>query len=391
VGRVTLQTVLYEGTNHIFFIYNDVNFNNSRYDYGSSATIGLNNGAGQADRYSYNTASLNNISAVCFFYPNDYSDALASYGDVLHNIPVTQNVFLGSATDNPDSERGMSYSVGADGDNNTDRDDENGVTFRSPAGTNHSIYADVTINSTGGAVTVCGWLDIPSGGAVDGSFDTADGICQTTSGASVTFQWSNLPSDQLYTTYARFRVSTNSLTTSGAAGPAFDGEVEDYQITFDFQPTAVTIGKVEISATLITDFLSGIGVEQMDRTALLALLQAWDPAAAAALPADESREAILAALYTYLDPDGDTQVAILAWDTLEEHGTIGFYVDRRQGEDGWTRINNDMLPGLINAPMGGEYRLADPGVTRGSYLYQLIEQEARGTTRTYGPFSVELP
>ncbi len=83
-------------------------------------------------------------------------------------------------------------------------------------------------------------------------------------------------------------------------------------------------------------------------------------------------------------------MAVLAWDPLEERGTIGFYVDRRQGEDVWTRINNDMLPGLINAPMGGEYRLADPGVTSGTFQYQLIEQEARGTTRSYGPYSVEM-
>ena len=51
-----------------------------------------------------------------------------------------------------------------------------------------------------------------------------------------------------------------------------------------------------------------------------------------------------------------------------------------------------MLPGLINAPMGGEYMLADPVPTSGNvYQYRFIEQEATGNTREYGPYYVEMP
>ena len=107
---------------------------------------------------------------------------------------------------------------------------------------------------------------------------------------------------------------------------------------------------------------------------------------------DAGRQTLLSALSTYLDPDGDGQVAVFRWDTLEERGTIGFYVERRQGAGDWVRINGDLLPGLINAPMGAEYQLADPTAGAGqAYEYRLIELEANGDTRTYGPFSVEMP
>jgi hypothetical protein len=108
--------------------------------------------------------------------------------------------------------------------------------------------------------------------------------------------------------------------------------------------------------------------------------------------AGADREAILAALRDFLDPDGDGLVAVLRWDTLEERGTIGFYVERREGEGTWTLLHDDLLPGLINAPLGGAYQLADPAArTGGRYQYRLIEQEAAGNTRRYGPYSMELP
>jgi hypothetical protein len=56
---------------------------------------------------------------------------------------------------------------------------------------------------------------------------------------------------------------------------------------------------------------------------LLNILNAFDPA----LTADD-RDAILAALQQYLDPDGDGQMTMLHWDTLEERGRIGFYIER---------------------------------------------------------------
>jgi hypothetical protein len=147
-----------------------------------------------------------------------------------------------------------------------------------------------------------------------------------------------------------------------------------------------------LEPTSVGNFLSGLDVSNMSVEALSGLLQKWDPLAAASLGTAASRQQLVDALTSYLDPDGNGVVAVFRWDTVEEYGTIGFYVDRREGSGNWVRINNDLLPGLIDAPMGAEYQLADPGAVSGQvYQYRLIEQEAPGTTRTYGPFSVEMP
>ena len=80
---------------------------------------------------------------------------------------------------------------------------------------------------------------------------------------------------------------------------------------------------------------------------------------------------------------------MVRWDTLQEHGTVGFYAERAEG-DGWTRLNGGLLPGLIDAPQGGEYWLFDPEVTAGTYHYRLVELEAWGSERLHGPWEVQI-
>ncbi len=126
----------------------------------------------------------------------------------------------------------------------------------------------------------------------------------------------------------------------------------------DVDPTAVTIGKVGLKTVPVSDFLP-------------------DPSGAEAL--------------SRLDPDADGRVPVVFWNTLSERGTIGFYVQRRRLDGSWMDVNKEMLPGLITAPLGGEYQLADPSVKSGIlYQYRLIEQEARGSVRYYGPYSLEM-
>ena len=292
-----------------------------------------------------------------------------------------------------DPEAASQYDAAADGDNTAGVDDEDGVEFRSPSGTGQSIFADVTVtNPTASSVTVCGWLDIPSGGTVDGVFDSSDGQCQSAATGTnvVTFQWSGLPRDQAYTTYARFRVSSTALSTSDATGIFTDGEVEDYQVLFDFRPTVVTVGRVELKSMRVSNVFNSLDAEQMSLEQLRALLGAWAPEAG--WEAEQmSRQQLLDELRSYLDPDGDGQVAVFHWETLEERGTIGFFAERRTQDGDWTRINKTLLPGLITAPLGGEYLLADPQAEMGvRYEYRLIEQEARGSQKTYGPYKLEM-
>jgi len=154
-------------------------------------------------------------------------------------------------------------------------------------------------------------------------------------------------------------------------------------------PTAVVMGRVEIAVVKVQDFLQGIGVPNLDSDGLLTILRTWNPTAAEQLEGAD-REVLLSALEDYLDPDGDGQLAALRWETLEERGTIGFYVERLDGSV-WKRINAEILPGMISSPMGADYWLVDPGVRAGNrYQYRLIEIEARGTTREYGPFDLKV-
>ncbi len=187
-------------------------------------------------------------------------------------------------------------------------------------------------------------------------------------------------------------VTTNVVTACGLPqSPGATNICDNDEQTVYVFPTAVTLGEFKLDPMAVEDYLKGLGVAELDAAALLELLRAWDPTAAAAL-AGANRAALMAALRAYLDPDGDGRVAVLRWETLEERGTIGFFVERSADGGPWHRIGNAMLPGLIASPMGAEYRLADPGARPGHrYEYWLVEQEAVGTTRSYGPFSLEMP
>ncbi|MCP3955669.1 MAG: hypothetical protein GY697_26135, partial [Desulfobacterales bacterium] len=323
----------------------------------------------------------------------DYPDESAySSSSTIHQLDGAggdlTGLMIGSSVDFEAT--GLGTVTDTTGDDITDTgasDDEDGVVFSLVPGDNSSMTATVSYtNPTAGSVTLCGWLDIND----SGSYEMTEGICNLVgSSGSVELTWTGLSAVSAYTVYARFRITSGTLTTASASGTiATDGETEAYKI--DVDPTAVTIGQVELTETRVSDFLVGLKVEQMDIAALYALLQAWDAEQAANL-AGADRQTMIDALQRYLDPDKDGQLAVLYWDTLEERGTIGFYVKRKQDDQGWIQLNKLMLPGLITAPMGGEYQLADPSAQSGHrYQYQLIEQEARGTTRTYGPFELQM-
>lgn len=208
--------------------------------------------------------------------------------------------------------------------------DEDGVTFRSPSHTNYSIFADVVVNNPNlSDVSLCAWLD---------------------------------------------------------------GEVEDYRLTFDFRrnATAVVINEVTLEAVEVGRFLDGLGMADMSKAELLHVLMPWDKQRHNEL-LDTSRTGTVKALHDYLDPDADGFVAILRWDTLAQQGSLGFYVERSSGDSPWQRINTELLPAMVFAPMRAEYQLADPGaLSNQPYRYRLLEQEVRGSIRSYGPYSLEV-
>jgi hypothetical protein len=179
-------------------------------------------------------------------------------------------------------------------------------------------------------------------------------------------------------------VHTNTATVT-ADGPLTASDSATYE---GQNPTAVVIGRVSLGYVRVTDFLQSIGVLEVSLAELQKILHVWAPDSSAW--ESEDRRVLLDALMDYLDPDGDGRVVVFRWETLEERGAIGFYADRLT-DGAWVRINAGMLPGLIASPMGAEYWLADPGAAPGKdYVYRLIEVEARGTTREYGPFDLRV-
>lgn len=334
------------------------------------ASVALSQAQGDTD-------ATNDTDHICTQIMNtDYGDAPASYGDASHDIVPT--LFLGGIPDAEVATQGGD----ALGDDNDGNDDEDGVVFTAPAGGGDNIIATVTVNNTTtGPITICAWMDID----VNGVFDAGERQCGS---ASTSFEWI-VSSTTTQNYFSRFRICSTASECDVPSGQASDGEVEDYVVSYN--PTVAVIGEVNLDATGVLDLLTYMGVAQMGREGLLDLLAAWDSDAVTAL-VDADVTDIIDAMADYLDPDGDGQVAVLKWDTLEERGTIGFYVERQNPDGSWTRINDDMLPGMIMAPMGAEYMLADPGAQSGNvYQYQLIEQEASGNTREYGPYAVEMP
>jgi hypothetical protein len=89
--------------------------------------------------------------------------------------------------------------------------------------------------------------------------------------------------------------------------------------------------------------------------------------------------------------NGGGQV-VVHWHTASELGTVGFYLlrlDEASGE--YKKIHTGLLPGLLNAPQGGIYRLVDTtAYYGGTYTYRLVEVEANGAERIFGPFTVTV-
>jgi len=87
------------------------------------------------------------------------------------------------------------------------------------------------------------------------------------------------------------------------------------------------------------------------------------------------------------DDGGQT---VVEWQTAGEIGTVGFFLKRLDEETGnYVRVNDRLLPGLLHSPQGGTYRVIDEeAVPGGTYTYKLVEVEAKGKKRKYGPFTV---
>ena len=82
------EIILYEGSSAIKLQYKDVDFGNPLYDFGASATVGIQNSPTQGVQYSYNTPSLANELAILFLPPGQSVEHLAYDADVSFQVQV---------------------------------------------------------------------------------------------------------------------------------------------------------------------------------------------------------------------------------------------------------------------------------------------------------------
>jgi Peptidase family C25 len=98
----------------------------------------------------------------------------------------------------------------------------------------------------------------------------------------------------------------------------------------------------------------------------------------------------LAAIISSFRAFSENGQTVIEWQTASESGTLGFHLERLDDEEGtYSRVNRKLLPGLLVSPQGGTYRYTDPDAVPGNtYTYRLVEKEARGGRRIYGPYTV---
>ncbi len=158
-------------------------------------------------------------------YPTLFADDGARHGDV--------GVFLGAAVDV--SEPDGLPTTDALGDDNTDTDDEDGVTFTSSITVGTTVSVSVSVN--GPASPMNAWLDF------NGDGDWNDPGEQIFTDEVIAPGLNNLsfgvPADATTgSSYARFRVDSGGGLTPSGFSP--DGEVEDYLVTIIGVPSAPT-------------------------------------------------------------------------------------------------------------------------------------------------------
>ncbi len=184
----------------------------------NTATI---SGGGVSDTTPGNNSATDTDTILTLDFgdaPDTFATELASNGARHGVTSLRMGALIDSETDGQPG-------PGADGDDTTGSDDEDGVTL--PSQFIACETATVTITSSAGGF-VDAWIDLDS----NGSFDVAD---QVLTAAAVVAGANPLPiavpctATPATTSYARFRLSTlGSLAVDGVAA---DGEVEDYTVT----------------------------------------------------------------------------------------------------------------------------------------------------------------
>ncbi|NQV24036.1 MAG: FG-GAP repeat protein, partial [Rhodopirellula sp.] len=115
-------------------------------------------------------------------------------------------------------------------------------------------------NTTGRAATLYGWIDYNQDGVFDNATERASvSVSDGTTSERFTLTFGTIPEGATGTTYARFRLSTDTAAAS-SIGAASDGEVEDYVFTI----TAPSSGTVDHFLKIASDTNGGPTLNDSD-------------------------------------------------------------------------------------------------------------------------------
>lgn len=175
--------------------------------------------------------------SLAIIYPtallaSDTGDAPASYGLATHEV-VTGAPRLGEIA--PDDNAPAPNAQANGDDNGASPDDEDGV-FAFPRLVENFKEYDVNVfvyNPTSQPATLVGWIDFNGNGTFEAGEASTAVVPAGAENLKIKLAW---PDDQEYlsdyvgTSYARFRISSDTITADDASGGFSDGEVEDYTL-----------------------------------------------------------------------------------------------------------------------------------------------------------------
>ncbi|MEO0562026.1 MAG: GEVED domain-containing protein, partial [Chloroflexota bacterium] len=188
-------------------------------------------------------------------YGTDSDTTTDTGGDSLQvgaNHRIVAGLRLG--TDVDDESSGAPVTAGANnnagfGDGAVNRDDEEGFdpTTRLVAGTDVQIEVNV-VNTTGSPANLIAWFDWNQNGVFEDNEATPVLSVPTGTNGLVTLPQFTIPASANSTgsavnTYARFRLTNDTIDATEPTGNKTSGEVEDYQVSV--QPPGLSISKTD--------------------------------------------------------------------------------------------------------------------------------------------------
>ena len=194
--------------------------------------------------FDFGDAPDNGPGTGTFDYNTLSSDNGPSHG-------VTLDLFMGATVDGETDGLRTGAANGDDVDQALP-DDEDGLTnplmdLQLTVGAAPAVNVIVT-NNRGTDAKVVGWIDYNTDGVFDNNTEGTSVVVPTgTAGSVVTLQFPVVPLNaSLGTTYARFRVSTDSAGFN-PTGAALDGEVEDYVASITLPSESVVDSTIKIA------------------------------------------------------------------------------------------------------------------------------------------------